>query len=401
MKNFVYQGDEDSCGLAVLKMLLLELTKKKGYRYLAVEKDNPLSLEDIRKAAFQEGVDISWKRCQKKEDLNAYGTLPLLIVQENEGKSHLVLLKKANKKKFLVYDPAIGPKWIKKEKVVESFSCVYGEAMLFSVENCPYNKPKIIKKRSLMFTGLITLLGVAFLYLGLSFMGDEKTYPFVILFLAIYGLCNIGSRMVNDYYSKKFDKKWLKYVPSTTKKQLLKNYERYYAFKAEVFPVLINLLESVSVIVGLNFLYGLNDLYFFVSAFGLGLYLLIESHVYRSGLSKQKEALVIDESNLLECRDSKQAQLKKMKAIGSKANEIGASMTYMRIVYFAVAACFAFIPPFMSDNLSLNYYLFHLFGLLAIGQGMRSLLNFFETKCQREKAYSYFIETFVKKESSR
>ena len=394
MKNFVYQGDEDSCGLAVLKMLLLELTKKKGYRYLTVEKDNPLSLEDIRKVAFQEGVDIAWKRCQKKEDLNAYRTLPLLVVLENEGKSHLVLLKKANKKRFLVYDPAIGPKWIDKEKVIESFSCVYGEATVFSVENCPYSKPKVIKKRSLVLTGLITLIGVACLYFGLS-------YPLVILFFAIYGLCSIGSRVLNDFYSKEFDKKWLKYVPSTTKKKLSKNYERYYAFKSEVFPVLINVLESVSVIVGLNFLYGLNDIYFFVSAFGLGVYLLIESKVYRSGLSKQKEGLIIDEANLLECRDSKHVQLKKMKDIGSKANEIGASMTYMRIIYFAIIAFLAFIPPFMGDNLSLNYYLFHLFGLLAIGQGMRSLLYFFETKCQREKAYSYFIETFVKKESSR
>jgi len=237
--------------------------------------------------------------------------------------------------------------------------------------------------------------------LGLSFMGDEKTYPLVFLFLAIYGLCSIGSRMLNDFFSKKFDKKWLKYVPSNTKKNLTKNYERYYAFKTEVFPVFINILESLSVIVGLNFLYGINDIYFFVSAFGLALYLVIESMVYRNGLNKCKEDLIVDEANLLECKDSKQSQYLKMRKIGDKANEIGASVTYMGIIYFAIVACFAFIPPFVSNNLTLNYYLFHLFGLFAVGQGMRSLLRFFEAKPQREKAYSYFLETFVKKESSR
>ena len=63
MGIFVYQGDEEGCGLASLKMLLLDLTKKKGYRYLTSEKEEDLSLEDIRQMAFKEGVDIQWKRC--------------------------------------------------------------------------------------------------------------------------------------------------------------------------------------------------------------------------------------------------------------------------------------------------------------------------------------------------
>lgn len=401
MGNFIFQGDEDSCSLTVLKMLLLELTKKKGYRYMTVDKENPLSLEDVRQIAFKEGVDILWKRCFDKEDLSTCTTFPILTVMENGGKSHLVMLKKATRKKFLVYDPASGPKWIPKEKVIQDFSTVYGEPHLFSLENCPYSKPKIFKKRSFVITSAITLIGIASLYLGLTFMGNENNYYLVILFLSIYGLCSVGSRALNEYFSKKFDRKWLKYVTSSTKKKLTKNYERYYAFKAEVFPVLINLLESVSVIFGLNFLFGLNNPYFFVSAFGLALYLALESKIYRQALNRQKEELVVDEANLLECKDSPRGQLKKMKNIGEKADQIGASLTYIRIIYFAIVAGFAFIPPFMSDNLSLNYYLFHLFGLFALGQGMRSLLHFFESRNDREKAYSYFIETFVKKEASR
>lgn len=400
MRNFIYQGDEDSCGLAVLKMLLLELTKKKGYRYMTTDKEMPLSLEDIRQLAFKEGVDILWKRCKEKEDLESCNVFPILAVLENGGKGHLVLLKKATKKRMLVYDPSFGPRWIDKDELIENFSTIYGEPHLFSEESCPYSKPKIFKKRSFLITSFITLLGVASLYLGLTFMGGDNPY-FAILFLAIYGLCSIGSRFLNSYFSKKFDKKWLKYVTSSTKKRLTKNYERYYAFKSETFPVLINVLESISVIFGLNFLYGFNDPYFFVSAIGLSIYLVIESKIYRQGVNRQKEELAVDEANLLECKDSQRSQLKKMKLIGEKANQIGASMTYMRIVYFAIIAGFAFIPPFMNDNLSINYYLFHLFGLFAVGQGVRSLLYFFETRSEREKAYSYFVETFVKKEASR
>ena len=42
MGIFVYQGDEEGCGLATLKMLLLDLTKKKGYRYLTSEKEGDI-----------------------------------------------------------------------------------------------------------------------------------------------------------------------------------------------------------------------------------------------------------------------------------------------------------------------------------------------------------------------
>ena len=86
MGIFVYQGDEEGCGLATLKMLLLDLTKKKGYRYLTSEKEEDLSLEDIRQMAFKEGVDIQWKRCLKEEDLQSATTFPLLILLKGDGK---------------------------------------------------------------------------------------------------------------------------------------------------------------------------------------------------------------------------------------------------------------------------------------------------------------------------
>jgi hypothetical protein len=160
-------------------------------------------------------------------------------------------------------------------------------------------------------------------------------------------------------------------------------------------------IEGISVVFGLSFLFGLNDPYFYVSAIGLAVYLALESQIFRKKAVKKKEELVIAEERLLKGRDSIHDQLKKMTDINNEAIQIGEGATYIQIIYMAVAIGLAFIPALMSDNLTINYFLFHFFGLLGLGQGIRSLLNFFENRCDRQRAYVYFCENFVKKEGSR
>ena len=401
MGIFVYQGDEEGCGLATLKMLLLDLTKKKGYRYLTSEKETDISLEDIRQIAFKEGIDIKWKRASSKEELLLATSFPLLILLEGSNKGHLVYLKKGTKKKFLVYDPAIGKRWVKKEDFIKDFSCVYGEPVLFSVESCPYTKPKIFSKKGFFLSSLTSLLGIASLYFGLYLLGNEDSYIVVAILLSLYGLLSVGSRLINGFFSRRFDKRWLKYVPSNSKKKLAKNYERYYAFKSSTFPAVMTIVEGVSVVFGLSFLFGLNDPYFYVSAIGLSIYLALESGIFRKKVVKKKESLVLAEENLLQGKDNIREQLKKMSSISNKAFQIGEGATYVQIIYMAVAIGLAFIPSMMSENFTLNYFLFHFFGLLGLGQGIRSLLNFFENRSERERAYVYFLDNFVKKEDSR
>ena len=401
MGIFVYQGDEEGCGLATLKMLLLDLTKKKGYRYLTSEKETDISLEDIRQIAFKEGIDIKWKRASSREELLLATSFPLLILLEGSNKGHLVYLKKGTKKKFLVYDPAIGKRWVKKEDFIKDFSCVYGEPVLFSVESCPYTKPKIFSKKGFFLSSLTSLLGIASLYFGLYLLGNEDSYIVVAILLSLYGLLSVGSRLINGFFSRRFDKRWLKYVPSNSKKKLAKNYERYYAFKSSTFPAVMTIVEGVSVVFGLSFLFGLNDPYFYVSAIGLSIYLALESGIFRKKVVKKKESLVLAEENLLQGKDNIREQLKKMSSISNKAFQIGEGATYVQIIYMAVAIGLAFIPSMMSENFTLNYFLFHFFGLLGLGQGIRSLLNFFENRSERERAYVYFLDNFVKKEDSR
>ena len=401
MGIFVYQGDEEGCGLATLKMLLLDLTKKKGYRYLTSEKETDISLEDIRQIAFKEGIDIKWKRASSKEELLLATSFPLLILLEGSNKGHLVYLKKGTKKKFLVYDPAIGKRWVKKEDFIKDFSCVYGEPVLFSVESCPYTKPKIFSKKGFFLSSLTSLLGIASLYFGLYLLGNEDSYIVVAILLSLYGLLSVGSRLINGFFSRRFDKRWLKYVPSNSKKKLAKNYERYYAFKSSTFPAVMTIVEGISVVFGLSFLFGLNDPYFYVSAIGLCIYLALESGIFRKKVVKKKESLVLAEENLLQGKDNIREQLKKMSSISNKAFQIGEGATYVQIIYMAVAIGLAFIPSMMSENFTLNYFLFHFFGLLGLGQGIRSLLNFFENRSERERAYVYFLDNFVKKEDSR
>ena len=401
MRVFVYQGDEDGCGLASLRMLLLDLTKEKGYRYLYAEEDGPLSLEAIKKIAFSEGVTVVWKECEKKEDIISCSSFPMLALLDSGRKGHLVYIRKGTKKKLLVYDPASGPKWVRREELVKSFSLVYGEVALTRKERCHYFRPTIFSPWGFIFTSLCSLASIACLYTSLFFLGDDNQYLLVATFLAFYGLLIIASRLINGWFCRRFDARWLRYVPSISKKKLIKNYERYYSFKCEVFPMALNLIEGASIVFGLSFLFGYNDPAFFASAAGLAVYLVLESKAFRKKNAMKKEELTVAEEILLEGEDTPHKQLERITAISESAYRIGDSVTYMRVIYIAVAAALAFLPAFVDNNLTLNFYLFHLFGLIGYGQGARMLLRYFESRGERERAYVYFYDNFVRKENAR
>lgn len=401
MRNFVYQGDEDSCGLASLKTLLLDLTKKKGYRYYRPDTEKPLNLEEIRRLAWKEGVNIEWKKALSKKDIVCCETFPLLAMLEGENKGHLVYLKKGTKKKILVLDPASGPKWYLREELAKKFSLIYGEVSLISNEKCIYKKPKIIRPISMILPCITSFVGIAFLFASLLFIGDEKTHLFAAICLALYGVFTILSRFVSSRFSKSFDKKWLKHVPSMDKKKLARNYERYYTFKSHVFPAMTTLLESVCSVFGIMFVFGMNDPFFCLAGLSLAVYLFVESQCYRKKQEKEKCELSLKEEDLFDATRSKKEQMKLIGEINDKASKIGENTTYARVIYLAVIGFLSIMSPLINENVSLNCYLFQFFGLVGLGQAIRSLFYFFETKVIRERAFIYFCDNFANKESSR
>lgn len=401
MRNFVYQGDEESCGLASLKMLLLDLTKKKGYRYLKVDASQPLSLEEIRKIAWKEGVHIEWKKALTKESILNCDSFPMLVMLEGENRGHLVYLKKGTKKKVLVFDPATGPKWYKREDLAERFSLIYGEVFLDSVNKCSYRKPKIVSMWSVVLPSLMSFIGIGFLFAALYLIGNEDTQIAAGISLGMYGLFMILSRFLGSIFSKSFDKRWLKYVPSSDKKRLAKNYERYYAYKSTTLPAFTILLESICSVFGLVFLFGFNEPLFCLASIALTIYLFVESQAFRKKSEKEKIDLGLEEESLFSSIKPKKEQIKMIKDINTKANKIGEKSTYARIIYVAVVAALSAITPLFSENISLNFYLFQFFALIGLGQAIRSLLYFFETRVARERAYVYFCDNFANKESAR
>jgi hypothetical protein len=58
----------------------------------------------------------------------------------------------------------------------------------------------------------------------------------------------------------------------------------------------------------------------------------------------------------------------------------------------------ALIPTFYSGDMSLNYYLFHFFGIYAIGGALREIYSFFQNHDTMESEYDYFLEYFQKNE---
>ncbi len=396
MGNIIYQEDENGCGIASTRMLLVRLAKHRGYKFLPLEGHPPYSLEELRLASSKEGVDLVFKKVSDPNSLKANKKWPILLLLKGGTNGHLVLAVRRFGKRTLIYDPAEGKTWVKTDRLLERWGGVYGEGTISEKRRCPYRKPAFIKIASLLIPSLLAITSCLCLFAGFYFVNEEGNYLFPILFFGAYGLCEIAERLLTVKAMKSFDGKWLATIYDPDSDRLRKNFERYYSFKRNAFPLWLDFFEGAASALGLLILVGINEPSFFAAAGGMMLYLIVAGITLTKNLAKRKLLLEKNEQALFKNGYQKEVKLRALKDINSEAYKIGDLCLYEHVVLFAVALALALFPVLASQEISLNYYLLHFFALLAVGEGFRKVLDFFEEKPQREIDEAYFREYLAK-----
>jgi uncharacterized membrane protein len=195
---------------------------------------------------------------------------------------------------------------------------------------------------------------------------------------------------------KAFDKGHLESIYDPDPHRLRSNYEHYYRYKALLFGGWIEFLSALFFSSALLALVGFNSPYFLASAGGFLIYVLFEALYWRKNLQKEKSALENDEKTLFLSKESADEKKRSILSLSQKAYRLGDYVSYSQAVRFVLSLALALIPMLASQAISLNYFLFHFFALLAIGDGFEKVVSFFMKGRERSQEFDYFLEYFLK-----
>lgn len=398
VNTLIYQGDEEGCGLACLRMLLVRLSKNPRYRYLTLESHPPYSLAELKKEASKQGLELSFKRALGKEDLYSNEKWPLILLLGPEKDSHMVLALKSRGRKILILDPAEGKRYRKKEEVFDEWNGIFGEIVSYSKCPCPYHRPKALGKGPLCGVSFLTIAAQSVLYYGFYTISEEGSYLWTILAFSFFSLFEIAAHFSSVFMMKRFDRAYLARIYDVDERRLEKNYRHYYAYKKSYFGGWVEFLSSFFFSLALSFLVGYNNLYFFVAVAGIGLYLFLETFFYEKRLRAEKSQLENEERSLFKETDCEGKKRDKIKKINDDSYKIGDFISYSAIIRILLILSLAAIPSLAKGEFSLNYYLFHFFALLSVAEWLKKVATFFYEEPQREQEYDYFLEYFLKNE---
>ncbi len=255
---YINQLGEKDCGFTCLKMILASLNKRKDFLYLPLEKEGAYSFLELVDIAALYNLELGGYNFIYKEDiissLKGYAILSLEI----DNLSHAVILKKINKKRARIVDPALGEYSIKTKDL---FSKWDGKALLVD-SYLPYKDDlkvdKIELKGGRVNLILLKTLSVLSLFIGLTFINNTH-YLFPIIFLLICAIAEILYRFMCIKEMKLIDQNFLSRLDSPLKnKEELGVYEEY---KSKYLSLPISIIFSLVISIFLIFLCIYNSVY--------------------------------------------------------------------------------------------------------------------------------------------
>jgi hypothetical protein len=379
-------------------MLLVLVSHQKNYRYLTLEGHPPYSLEQLKKAAGKEGLTLVWKRVESKENLYTNHSWPLLLLLGEENDSHCVLALRRGRGKILIQDPANGREWVKEETLFDRWNGIYGEVVSYYHTACPFQKKTPYYPWALAIASACEILAEAALYFGFYNVQKNANYLYSVLAFAIFGFFGIFKRSFAVAGMKSFDRVYIGKIYDMDNHRLRSNYEHYFRYKGLYFGGWVEFLGAFFFSGALLLLISFNSPFFLVSGGGFLVFSIFEACYWQRTLQGEKTQLELDEKALFVSNDKEEDKRDKIDALSLKAYHLGDYVSYTQAIRIVLSLALALIPMLAEQKISLNFYLFHFFALLAVGEGFEKMVAFFLKGQERSQEFDYFLEYFLKEE---
>jgi len=397
MEHLVYQIQEDACALACFQMILMNETGKKDYRFARLESHPPHSLEDLEKGARRYGYTLSFYEAERKEiDYPWNKKQGFLAIKNDKNDGHMVYVKKITKRNVVYLDPAVGKMKCSKKEFEDDWSGVFGILQVNKNSKLP-TKEKLLPFYETLALYLFPILSTLSLLCGFYFFSDEGNILLPALSFLAFGVFSIVQHLLSLKVNSRLDEKYLERLDYSNSERMMKTYEEYHCYKRYKlmnFPNMVNELVGVLTLITLV---SMNNPFFLLPIFiTLFAYLLMRCISFRK-LSKEKKNIEGLENGLR--HSSNQEELRgTLRRIGILSSSFALKIEYGRIVICVLALASNLLSLLGCQEVTLNFYLFHLFSLLAVLLLFQHCVAVFFSYKDYDIAQGNFIEYLSKKE---
>ena len=385
-RYFCYQGNDNDCGFASLKMLLAVTNKNEGYLRLekTTKRDN-YSFADLISIASDYGLSLTAYRYSKEEEVSIKAPFLALLDQ-----NHLVLITSINSFAVTVSDPSLGIVVLKRGEFEKRWSGDTLEVKRFQQIAYVKDKVQFQKRSSKLFSFTFSILSLSSLLAGLFFVKDNS-YIFVpIIFLSLFIVIELLEKWHIIKQVNLFDERFVPLYFYDSKNISKKELLDYSEFKKMYFTfdnkILSSILISIVIIVTLI----VNNPSNAIAILGI-LFLNIAFRILFKDRDEAKMREITNSENHLFASPQISSSLDLLK-ITKLSNKFAFIITLRRSVFSFMILIISFLMMIVSQEVSVNFIIFHFGIFYLLNNQFDNLVGFIDLKKEYEQGKARFLD---------
>ena len=395
--NLVYQAQENGCGYAAVKMMLIHLSGEEAYRHA----DEPIveeapSLASIIAYAKGFGLSLEAYHVGKRDEIAENKVFPLLVLLQEGELLHMVFLQKKRGKRYLILDPSAGKRWMDEKDLIASFACVV--LMVDSFQAIPSTlerkaRPVSLRRQiALIFTSMMPL---SCLIGGLLILEHEWGK---ILSMCLFSV-GIGSVVVDWLLKKRwirqFDQDYSGGIDDENVRLRKEKFIHYHRYKAAAFSSTVSFSISILGVAAAGLLFALQSVSLCIGMSIVIVYVTIDQIYLSPKRKKEKLRLASLERQY---QSTKRAEIERKVMLRSIQKEGDRFSHHLSVRYFLSAIiCFgaALLACYLDDSITLASILFNALWMVFFLRQCNGIFTHAEALEEKRKEESYFLLHFV------
>ena len=374
MSYFVEQIKEKDCAFSCLKILLATVHKNKNYLlYPQDQEDHPYSLKDIITLAEKEGVILNAFRLLNKEDIYKEKKFPILALVKDNNLLHMIVIYKIRGKKIYIGDPKKGKVKLNEE---DFFKIWNNELLLINDIKKANYKPLKIKsfdKPIVVISAIFQIFSYLALSIAIFFINDEVPFFVPLLLFFIYILLEFAHKQITIYGMKKFDQEINNSLPINCfqEKTFYQNISKY---KSSFFLIPIQIISSVLTLLLIFVALAINSYLNILNILIIITANLIFYFIFNY-LTKNKEFEILKNESLINEENKVNNKKSLYLSINEKTYQLINLLNLKKYIMLALIIVISLFYSGFSNNISLNFLLFHVFSYYLLSDIFSNLLD--------------------------
>lgn len=386
MTYFIEQIKQKDCSFACLKILLATVHKNKNYLlYPQNLDDSSYSLDEIIRYAKNENVKLGAYHFENKEDLLQEKTFPILAVTKENDRLHMIVIYKIKRKKVYVGDPSKGKLTY---KLNEFYDIWNGEALI--IEGIEETKTKYKVKKDILnnvyvlISGFFQIFSFISLAVGIFFINDEVSFLIPVCLFIGYILFEFIHKQISMTGMKILDDKIYANLPKNTS-NLANFYRNISLYKANCFINPIQIISSILSLLLIIIALGLNS---YLNILNIGIIGIFNASFYYffNHYIKSKERTIYDNEALLKQNNLSTSEVERaLRLLNYETYKLSQMLYFRKYVLLAITILLCLFYAALTDNISLNFILFHVFAYYLFTEFLTTTLE--TAKKESKKIY--------------